>query len=125
MVVETPMRRRLPNRRECFTETLVVDGQSFEATVGFDPRDGSPSELFLRAGKEGSLLDSLLDDAAVTISVSLQHGISAKALAKSVGRLPGNGAVGLSNTTHESLLPASPIGAVLDLVTSFERESEK
>ncbi len=125
MVVETPIRRRLPNRRECFTEMLVVDGQSVEATVGFDPKDGSPRELFLRAGKEGSLLDFLLDDAAVAISVSLQHGISAKALAKSVGRLPRNGAASRPNAKHDSLLPTSPIGAALDLVASFEREPEK
>ncbi len=120
-----PARQRLPNRRPAHTETLGVDGQSFEATVGFDPKDGSPRELFLKAGKEGSLLNSLLDDAAVTISVALQHGVSAKALAKSVGRLPGNGAARLSNTNHGSLFPASPIGAALDLVSSFERKSAK
>ena len=115
-----PTRQHLPNRRPAHTETLEVDGQSFEATVGFDPKDGSPRELFLKAGKEGSLLNSLLDDAAVTISVALQHGVSAKALAKSVGRLPGNGAASLSNRTPGSVLPASPIGAALDLVCSFE-----
>ena len=47
-----------------------------------------PRELFLTGGKEGSTLDALLADAAVAISVALQHGVSAKALAKSAGRLP-------------------------------------
>ncbi len=71
----TPARSRLPNRRPAYTETLEVDGQAFEATVGFDPESGQPRELFLTAGKEGSLLNALLADAAVVISVALQHGV--------------------------------------------------
>ncbi len=118
----TPTRARLPNRRPSHAETLEVDGQIITACIGFDSATGSPRELFLRAGKEGSLLNSLLDDAAVTISVALQHGVSAEALAKSVGRLPGNGAASLSNAPSTALLPASPIGVALDLITSFERE---
>ncbi len=117
----TPARQRLPNRRPAHTETLEVDGQTFTATVGFDPKNGSPRELFLKAGKEGSLLNSLLDDAAVAISVALQHGIPAKALAKSVGRLRSNGAASLSNTNHGTHLPASPVGAALDLLQGFEK----
>ncbi len=70
------------------TETLEVAGQIFTGTVGFDPEDGRPRELFLTAGKEGSLINAMLADAAVAISVALQHGISAQALAKSIGRLP-------------------------------------
>ncbi len=116
----TPARQRLPARRECHTETLAVDGQSFEATVGFEPEDNSPRELFLKAGKEGSLLNAMLDDAAVVISVALQHGVPAQVLAKSIGRLPGNGAASPSNPTHAPLLPASPIGAALDLLQGFE-----
>ncbi len=82
---------RLPNRRPSHTETLEVAGQAVTATVGFDPANDQPRELFLTAGKEGSTLDALLADAAVVISVALQYGVSAQALAKSVGRLPGGG----------------------------------
>ncbi len=39
---------------------LAVDGQSFEATVGFDPESGQPRELFLNGGKEGSQFDAML-----------------------------------------------------------------
>ena len=85
----TAVRKRLPNRRPSHTETLEVAGQAVTATVGFDPADDQPRELFLSAGKEGSTLDALLADAAVAISVALQHGVTAQALAKSVGRLPG------------------------------------
>ncbi len=83
-----PVRRRLPNRRPCHTEALEIAGQAFTATVGFDPEDDSPRELFLTAGKEGSLLNSLLADAAVVISVALQYGVPAAALARSIGCLP-------------------------------------
>ena len=119
-------RKRLPNRRPSHTETLEVDGRALTATIGFDPESGQPRELFLTAGKEGSMLDTLLADAAVTISVALQHGVQPAALAKSVGRLP---AVQIGPADLEGprpgRVPASPIGAALDLVSSFERKSAK
>ena len=67
------------------------------------------------------MLNAMLADAAVAISVALQHGIPAGALAKSIGRLPNNGVAGLLNTNHGSLLTVSPIGAALDLLATFER----
>ena len=116
------IRKRLPNRRPAHTETLKVDGQAFTASVGFDPETGQPRELFLTAGKEGSLLNSLLADAAVVVSIALQHDIPAAALAKSVARLP---AIPVGRADLEGpqpgRVPASPIGAALDLVSSFER----
>ncbi len=121
MTMPAPHRQRLPNRRPSHTETLAVAGQTFTATVGFDPEDGRPRELFLTAGKEGSLINAMLADAAVAISVALQHGVTAQALAKSIGRLP-DGPVTPANLDHGLLakLPASPIGAALDLLRSFE-----
>ena len=115
-------RQRLPNRRPSHIETLDVGGQEVIATVGFDPEIGQPREIFLNAGKEGSLLNSLLADAAVVISIALQNGIPAAALAKSIGRLPA-GPVAPVNLDHapSQKVPASPIGAALDLVSTFER----
>ncbi len=111
----TPARSRLPNRRPAYTETLEVDGQAFEATVGF--------VLFLIAGKEGSLLNAMLADAAVVISIALQHGIPAAALTKSIGRLPaGPATLADLEGPRPGRVPASPIGAALDLVSSFERK---
>ncbi len=115
-----PARKRLPNRRPAITETLEVEGQKVVATVGFDPEDDSPRELFLKAGKEGSLLNALLDDAAVVISIALQCGVSAETLARSVGRLP---ATPLTPAELDHApgrkVPASPIGAALDLLQSL------
>jgi hypothetical protein len=99
-----------------------VDGHEFTATVGFDPESDQPRELFLAAGNEGSMLNALLADAAVAISVALQSGIPAAALAKSVGRLPA-GPVAPAGLDHAPVqkVPASPIGAALDLLRRFEK----
>ena len=120
----TTTRQRLPNRRSCHTEALEVDGQAFTAAVGFDPESNQPREVFLSGSKPGSMLDALLGDAAVAISIALQSGVSAEALAKSVGRLPAN-RVGAADLDHppEQKAPASPIGAALDLITAFEKEA--
>ncbi len=118
-------RKRLPNRRPAHTEAREIDGQAFTATVGFDPEDNSPRELFLNAGKEGSMLNAMLADAAVVISIALQSGISPAVLSKSTGRLPiiPVGPADLDKP-HSGQDPASPIGAALDLLCSFERGSE-
>ncbi len=116
----TTSRQRLPNRRPAHTGTLQVDGQVFTATVGFDECD-QPRELFLTAGKEGSLLNAMLADAAVVISVALQSGVPAAALARSIGRLPA-GPVAPVDLDHApgQKVPASPIGGALDLLRRFE-----
>ncbi len=116
----SPARTRLPNRRPSVTQTLEVANQFVNATVGFDEH-GRPRELFLMAGKEGSMLNALLADAAVVISVALQHSVSSEALARSVGRLPA-GPVAPSDLDQPQTekLPASPIGAALDLLRGFE-----
>ncbi len=65
----------------------------------------------------------MLADAAVVISIALQHGIPAAALTKSVGRLPAGPVTpaGLEGPPP-GRVPASPIGAALDLVSVFERK---
>ncbi len=117
-------RPRLPNRRPSHTETQEIGGQKVIATVGFDPETGQPRELFLTAGKEGSMINALLADAAVVISIALQHGIPPAALDKSIGRLP-SGPV--TSADLEGTVPgrvaASQIGAAVDLLCSFDLES--
>ena len=120
-----PSRTRLPNRRPLITETLVVGGQAIEASVGFDAA-GRPRELFLSGAKDGTDLAAILDDASVVLSVALQHSVSPAALVRSVARLstarlappypvqPGDDSRGL---------PASVIGAALDLVAGLGNET--
>jgi hypothetical protein len=53
--------------------------------------------------------------------VALQHGIPAEALAKSVGRLSaGPVAPAGPDSALECSVPASPIGAALDLVARWQ-----
>jgi hypothetical protein len=47
------------------------------------------------------------------ISVALQHGIRGAALAKSIARIP-------EDLDGPATKPASPIGAALDLLVSYE-----
>ena len=114
-------RKRLPNRRPSHVETLEVTGQEFTACIGFDPKTGQPCEIFLDASKRDSMFGAMLSDAAVVISIALQNGIPAAALAKSIGRLP---IIPVGPADLESRqpgrAPASPIGAALDLLRRFE-----
>jgi len=120
-MTSTSTRQRLPNRRPAHTEALEVGGQVFTATIGFDPDTGQACELFLDASKRDSMFGAMLNDAAVIISIALQNGVPAAALAKSVGRLPASpvAPVDLDYAPGQKV-PASPIGAALDLLRRFE-----
>ena len=83
----TPARARLPNRRPAVTQDIEVGGHRFTASVGFDEHDRA-KEVFLSGAKDGTDLAAILDDASVVLSVALQFGIPAAALARSVARLP-------------------------------------
>ncbi len=127
MTASAPQRHRLPNRRPCETKTLEVAGQVFSATVGVDPNDGRPLEIFLSGVKDGTQLAVILDDTSVVISVALQHGVTASALAKSVARVPAAPLVPTDlakppRSMHT--VPASVIGAALDLLREFEAQDE-
>ncbi len=122
----TPIRQRLPNRRSSHLETLEVAGQTFEACVGLCPETGQPREIFLNGRREGSQFDAMLADAATCISVALQFGVPVQALAKSVGRAPDLSTLpGSPDQLKAGRQPASPIGAALDLLKSFENGKER
>jgi hypothetical protein len=107
-------RLRLPNRRPCLTTTIDfqrADGSiaEFQATAGFDPI-GRVREVFLSSGRPGSDIDALLNDAGIVISLALQHGTPAQALALSAGFIAG-----------DPPRPVSPIGAALALCSPSSR----
>ncbi len=79
-------RQRLPSRRPNETADLDFDGARYAVTVGFYP-DGRPGEVFTGNAKVGSSVEAVLDDAAILISLLLQHGVEPAALARTVGRL--------------------------------------
>ena len=99
-------RAYLPDRRPCLTEPIEAGGVAAYATIGFDPETGAAREIFLRpraGARVGSATDHLADDVAVVISVALQHGVPAAALARSLGHLPDG-------------TPASIVGATMQLL---------
>lgn len=117
----TASRALLPNRRPTHVEILEVAGQTFTVTDGFDPESGQPRGQFLTAGKEGLMLNALLAEASVVISIALQPGILAAALAKSIGRLSAGPVTPVDlERPRPGRVPASPIGAALDLLRRFE-----
>jgi hypothetical protein len=101
-------REPLPDRRMALTRTLGrFDGPDVEVTVGYYD-DGSPGEIFLSGGKEGSLLRFVLADAAVLVSIALQHGIPLDVMIRTLLREPvGDEKDGITR-------PASPLGVVLE-----------
>ena len=107
-------RQRLPNRRRQETVELEFGEHQYAVSVGFD-LSGAIREVFVAGQKQGSTLDATLDDAAIIISHHLQRGGTAAQLRKSMSRLGG----GLGVATE----PASPVGAVVDLVAEIEQET--
>ena len=60
-------RQRLPNRRKQLTAEMQYDGHDYLVSVGFDDA-GIIREVFVAGRQQGSMLDALLDDAAIVIS---------------------------------------------------------
>ncbi len=89
-------RQILPNRRPQITHTLAVDGEKYHISVGYD-LGAKPKEVFIRGSKVGSHMDQLLDDAAVLISLGLQHGLEVSEMRKSCGDTLINRVLGLLN----------------------------
>jgi hypothetical protein len=98
------MRRVLPQRRAAETFNLRFWNQSFTVTVGFY-RDGTPGEVFVGVGKTGTDIESIARDAAVLLSLALQHRVSPETISRAI-------------TRGASEEPASILGAVVDSITT-------
>jgi hypothetical protein len=90
----------LPQRRSAETFAMIFWNQNFTVTVGSFP-DGQPGEVFVDAGKTGQDLQATARDAAVTLSLALQHGVPLSTVRHAVTR----GGVGE---------PTSILGAIVD-----------
>ena len=98
------MLERLLNCRANETERFDCDGISVTMTVGFTP-DGTPGEVFIDGGKTGNDIQSIARDAAVLLSLALQHGVPPETIRHAV-------------TRGASEEPASILGAVVDSITT-------
>ena len=106
-------RETLPSRRTSVTTTIDAKGIPVAVPVGFY-EDGRPGEVFIVGGKEGSTMRLVLADAAVLISIALQYGAPANKLAETLLREP------VGDEKDGKTLPASPLGAVLEIVNQGE-----
>ena len=84
------IRRTLPQRRAAETFNLRFWNQPFTVTVGFYA-DGTPGEVFIDGGKTGQDIQSTARDAAVVLSLALQHGTPIETIRHAVTR-SGSGA---------------------------------
>ena len=94
------MRELLPQRRAAETFDLRFRNLPFTVTVAFYP-DGTPGEVFINGCKTGNDIQSIARDAAVLLSLAIQHGVLPKTIRHAVTRGPSQG-------------PASILGAVVD-----------
>ena len=104
------MRRVLPRRRAAETFNLWFWNQQFTVTVGFYA-DGTPGAVFIDGGKTGQDTQSTARDAAVVLSLALQHGAAIETIRHAVTR---NGCGSA----------ASILGAVVDALSKFPRTRE-
>lgn len=119
----TNTRRRIANRRPIVTRKLTAFGKTLIVSAGFDVETGRVMEVFFAGGKEGANVDTIMADVAVVISVALQHGVPAQALAKSIARVPA-GTIAPKDIDHAPTETenASPVGDVLDWIISLDAE---
>ena len=99
-------RDRLPNRRGAETLDLHVGNFTFQVTVGHY-RDGRVGEVFVAGAKVGSEMDAVTRDAAILLSLALQHGLPRETIKGAITR-EANGSA------------SSVIGAIVDRLDVLE-----
>ncbi len=67
-------RRRLPFRRNGYTQKVKINGQNVYLRTG-EYENGQLGEIFIDMHKEGAAFRSLLNCFAISISLGLQHGV--------------------------------------------------
>ncbi len=74
VVVEKPIRRRLPKSRQSITTSFSVGGAEGYMTSGAH-ETGELGEVFLKLGKQGSTLSGVMDAFSIAVSIGLQYGV--------------------------------------------------
>ena len=107
------IRRTLPQRRRAETFDLRFWNQNFTVTVGFYA-DGTPGEVFIDGGKTGQDIQSIARDAAVVLSLALQHGTAIETIRHAVTRNGSGSAASILGAVVDAL---SKCGAIRSDVT--------
>jgi hypothetical protein len=100
----------LPNRRGAVAVNFTHRDQRFRAHIGYFA-GGGVAEIFLDATRPDSALDAFAADAAILISLLLQHGATPAEIGHALRRAPDG-------------LPASLIGAAIDQLQAMERDDD-
>ncbi len=79
VVVQQPVRRKLPDERRAITHKFEIAGHEGYITVGLY-EDNTPGEIFLVMAKEGSTISGFADAFAQAISYALQYGVPLQVL---------------------------------------------
>ena len=83
---------------------VVHWSQPFAVTVGFFD-DGAPGEVFVNSRKPGGDVEAIARDAAVLLSLALQHGVPVETIRHAVTRCSDGS-------------PVSILGAVVDRISA-------
>ncbi len=78
VIVQSPVRQKLPRTRTSKTFSFRVADCHGYATVG-EFEDGRPGEVFLKVAKQGSTLAGIMDAFAISVSHGLQYGVPLRA----------------------------------------------
>jgi len=78
VIVQSPVRQKLPRTRASKTFSFRVADCHGYATVG-EFEDGRPGEVFLKVAKQGSTLAGIMDAFAISVSHGLQYGVPLRA----------------------------------------------
>jgi hypothetical protein len=103
-IINSFSRQRLPHRRPSITVSFEHFGLKYTCSFG-RYADGRLAELFVATHKSGSSADCNVRDAAIAISIALQHGADPVALQRALSR----------DSQGRAL---SPIAQTLDLIAS-------
>ena len=79
VIVQQPVRRKLPDERRAITHKFEIAGHEGYITVGLY-EDNTPGEIFLVMAKEGSTISGFADAFAQAISYALQYGVPLQVL---------------------------------------------
>jgi ribonucleoside-diphosphate reductase alpha chain len=74
IVVEKPIRKRMPRSRQSITTSFSVGGAEGYMTSGAH-ENGELGEIFLKLGKQGSTLAGVMDAFSIAVSIGLQYGV--------------------------------------------------
>lgn len=78
-------RATLPQRRHNETSTILFKDKEFRVTLGFFADEVTPGEVFV-AGPKESELDAFARDAAILLSLCIQHGVPIETITNALTR---------------------------------------